>query len=121
MTFQIYDTALPEREFKKIKTTMIGGNFPWHLNQKFTKSSHRFDEKYDLQLVHMFYGHGIPLSKHFGLLKPLLSVLEPTAIMRIKANLTPVTPETIAFGFHTDVNFKKNQPPFKGETAIYYR
>jgi hypothetical protein len=48
------------------------------------------------------------------MIEPILAVVNPSAIMRIKANLTVATDRIIEYPFHVDI---KN---FKGTTAVFY-
>jgi hypothetical protein len=61
----------------------------------------------------MFY-YKVPVSDRLHLLEPILLKLNPSAILRIKANLTPRADKIIQHGFHVDISH------FKGKTAIYY-
>ena len=49
-----------------------------------------------------------------SVIAPLISIINPSAIVRIKANLVPVTDKIILYDYHID------EPNFEGETAIFY-
>ena len=105
----IYKNFLSKKEFKKIKSTMMGPYFPWYFfngvnltNDGFYQFSFLFlDEK------------GINCEPSFmDLIHPILSRLKYKKLRAVKANLLTRTPKTIEHGMHTD------QPA--GTTCIFY-
>jgi hypothetical protein len=113
MTFQIIDNFLSEEEYKIIKKSLLG-DFPWYyLDCKVEQDD--VDDKYNYQLIHMFYNNFTIQSSYWELIKPIINRLNPATIVRIKANLNPNTDNYHQFNFHTDTSIK-----FKGKTAVYY-
>ena len=111
---KIIKNSIGKKEAATIRETLIQSQFPWYYNEGkvYTKAKH----KYDFQFCHTFYTEfSVRSPQFFYLLNPILEVLKPDALQRIKANLNPVTDKTQVFDYHTDHDIKKN---FK--TAIYY-
>ena len=102
---------LKEEEFKKIKDTMLSNEFPWYFIDSVVEPK---DGHY--QFIHHFYKDCAP-AKSCYLLNPLVNLLEPVSIVRIKANLTTNSNKIIEHGYHTDYN-NFSSPNLK--TAIFY-
>jgi hypothetical protein len=115
---EIYDDYLPNLEFQLIKTQLFNTYFPWYLN-KVLEPNHvntkTLTESYNFQMVHMFYDDYVPKSSGMELLNPIITKLNPRALLRIKANLTFKTPKIVEHGYHTD--FPENEPC---TTGVYY-
>ena len=94
---------------------MFSDAFPWYYgNHKvMDKEDYGFDPKYNFQFVHMFYMKHTIVSSAMEFLSPVIDKINPSAIVRIKANLTPVTNEKITYDMHRDYEFN-------GKTAIFY-
>lgn len=112
---QIIDNALPADKFEKIHSTMLNHDFPWYYSPVKVFRDSRSEDLNDYQFIHNFYGGFQPRSNHMNLLEPILEVLNPSAIVRIKANLTPRIPDIVIYGYHIDWN-----DTFIGNTAIFY-
>jgi hypothetical protein len=116
MEIIVRDSVLPKEVHQKIKDSMLGDSFPWfccHSKVSEIKDP-SLDLRYDFQFTHSFYQKFSPKSSAISLIEPILEILNPSAIVRIKANLTPVTENTIVYGYHRDYE------NFDGLTAIYY-
>ena len=113
---KVIDDLLGKQDFQHIRDTLLNNSaFPWRFNDhKVQKDAS--DDIYDMQFVHMFYKDFMPKSEYFDILKPFLLLQRPNALIRVKANLTPPTPEIYQYGMHTDV--PTNGLPVK--TAVYY-
>lgn len=103
MKYKIIDNALPQQEFKKIKDLLLGFYFPWFYNpsvsQKTAKDGFYFN--------HVFFGvepHKIN-SDHFDVLQPILNLLKPRAVIRIKANFYPQTKNIESHEQHSDYSY----------------
>lgn len=114
MTISIIENCLDKDSFENIKNTLISANFPWYYNSFKVEKDDSSDSLYNYQFTHLFYKNYSPTSQYMSLLEPLLVVLNPTAIVRIKANLTTRTEKIIEYRMHID------EPGFNGKTAIYY-
>lgn len=91
---------------------IMGSFFPWYFN-KFV--NHESDPSQNFQFTHTFYKENSIHSDFFKYLDPILSIIKPTIIIRIKANLLIKTDKIIEHGMHKDTNFN-----FKHKTAIFY-
>lgn len=108
--FTVIDNVLKKEDFSAIKNTLEGFSFPWFfsniLNGELNKNN--------FQLVHMFYEKLSINSEFYPLIKPVIEVLKPLALIKIKANLIFQESNIIEHGMHVDY-YHKN-----AKTAIYY-
>ena len=109
--FKVIDSFLSEQESTNINDLLTDEYFPWYFNNY--KSSATIQELFEYQLLHIFYDKDLVNSDHFNSLKPLLNKLNCLSLIRIKANLTPLTQELIKYKPHKD-------QLFKCKIAIYY-
>jgi hypothetical protein len=109
--FKIIDNFLPEQASTNINDLLTGENFPWYFNNY--KSSATIQELFEYQFIHIFYDKDIVNSDHFNSLKPLLNKLNCLSLIRIKANLNPITQTLITYKQHKD-------KLFKCKVALYY-
>jgi len=105
---KIINNVLTKEEFLKTKDTFTSVFFPWFI----TKGVLVGQDNY--QFTHNFYQNFLIRSDQFVLLEPILKILNPSAIIKIKANLQPRTEKIIEHGMHTDVKIKNSK------TAVYY-
>jgi hypothetical protein len=99
---EIIDNFLPLDEFKKIQEAVVSQYFPWYLNTNVIDLPEERDHLYNYQLVHTFYKEWRPFSDHIHHLDDLVKKINPLAIIRMKANLNPVTEKRIIHGMHID-------------------
>jgi len=111
----VYDNVLPSDVYNEILETTTSQNFPWYYLDSKVGKQYNSDELHDYQFTHMFYSDYKPKSNFIGLVEPLLQVLNPIAIVKIKANMTLAATSIIEYPMHTDVEEFPN-----GTTAIYY-
>ena len=109
--FEVKDNFLPEKEYINIYTLLTDEYFPWYFNNYKTLS--HTGELFDYQFTHTFYKDNEISSPFFKSLKPLIDKLNSRALVRIKANLNPITQELIKYKSHTDQDFEC-------KVAIYY-
>jgi len=109
--FEVKDNFLPEKEYMDIYTLLTNEYFPWYFNNY--KSYSNTEELFDYQFLHIFYDDYAINSDNFKYLKPILKKLNCLSLIRIKANLNPITQELIKYKPHHDQSFKC-------KTAIYY-
>jgi hypothetical protein len=121
MSYKIIDNLLSKSDFENIQNIMSGSDFPWFLHHKVKKDIvlDQKSEVYNFQFIHSFYNNFAPTSQFAEMLNPLLERIDPAAIMRIKANLTPSTPEIIEYGMHTDYGLN-NTTNHSGKSAVFY-
>ena len=110
---RIIDNALEEKHVEVITGVMTRNpEFPWFFNDGVSKT-------YDghIQFLHHFYRNYGPNSDWLSIIDPIIKILDPLSLVRIKANLLVRTHKIIEHGMHIDQAVKDNQ---KLKTAIYY-
>ena len=108
--FEIKDNYLSVEEHLVLKNIMESDTFPWYyFKGKVTKK----EKLFNYQFVHIFYKDNIVNSDFFYHLNPIIEKLKPLSLIRIKANLNPISHNLIEFGKHQD-------QIFKCKAAIYY-
>tara|TARA_Y100000996_G_C22362753_1_gene577600 strand:+ start:127 stop:615 length:489 start_codon:yes stop_codon:yes gene_type:complete len=112
MAIQVKDNYLDKDSFKTIKETISSDMFPWFYNDKKVYHTGK-DSLFDYQFTHLFYQDFKINSQHFEILNPLLFQMNVKALVRVKANLNPISDRLIEYDKHEDQEFK-----CKG--AIYY-
>ena len=102
---QVIDNFLSEQQFRLAQSLILDYGFPWKWNDSVTKEVGLADPN-EFQFVHLFYD---PLSgvvtdypKWLDIIKPYGDRMNPTSLMRIKANLNVATKEHITRELHTD-------------------
>ena len=105
---RILQNCLSEKDFQSIKNTFYSDYFSWYLNLGVNSIDDGFT-----QFTHNFYTNYIQNSNLLDNLKPIINVLNPLALIRVKANLLSKTNEIIKHGFHIDQEYKCT-------TAIFY-
>ena len=107
---EIIDNYLEADEHIILKTIMETDTFPWFYNaEKVIGDTTLFH----YQFVHIFYINNNENSNFFKHLNPLINKLKPESLVRIKANLNPVSHELIEYNTHQDQTFDC-------KAAIYY-
>jgi hypothetical protein len=116
MKYKIIDNFLEEEEFKNIQQTMLGNAFPWYFNEGVTYQDLSRDYLHNFQFTHMFWNvtGRLAQSEWSSLLDPAIAKIDPAAMLRMKANLMPVTAERIVHQLHIDLDH------IKCTTAVLY-
>lgn len=115
MNCKVIDNFLPEEEFKKIQEHMLSPWVEWAYNSFVAyPNSELSKDPYDFQFTHTFYYKGQPRSQWIETIDPLLQKLNPSAIVRIKANLQPRAEKIVTHQYHLD------HDNFDGKIAIFY-
>jgi hypothetical protein len=115
MTYQVIDNFLDTKDFQKVKEAVYGPFIPWFHNQFLVRPDYTdINDLDNWQLTHTFYKNYSVTSEFFNVLDPILTKLNPSAILRIKANLIPKTHFVVQHQMHVDVTC------FKGKTAVFY-
>ena len=106
---KIVDNFLLEEDFKLAQALIMDYGFPWMWNDSVTKEVGLADPD-EFQFIHLFYD---PLSgvvtdypRWIDIVKPYGDKMNPTSLMRIKANLNVATTEHITRELHTYFNVK---------------
>jgi hypothetical protein len=112
--YNIADNCLSSEDFSLLKNALLGAEFPWYLNSSKVFKNSVVEDRFNYQFTHTFYHNYSGSSNWMSVIAPLISIINPSAIVRIKANLVPVTDKIILYDYHID------EPNFEGETAIFY-
>jgi hypothetical protein len=110
--YKIIDNALSSEQHSALKNLMMGYDFPWYFNQHVVNNDET--ELEFSQLTHLFFVNLTASSSFFPAVKPLIDVLQPAALIRIKANLNHYSPVRVTYPYHVDVFYKH------AKTALYY-
>lgn len=103
MAYEIIDNFLPERDFKHIQKEMTSFRFPWYLNGSVVADEPEHLDDY--QFNHAFFLNSTIWSDYFNILDPIMNILKPAALIRIKANLRPRTEKVLEAGWHVDYDY----------------
>lgn len=115
MDYKIIDNFLPSDSFNHIQEHLLGPNIEWAYNSSMAMPDNEcYHDPYDFQFTHTFYRNSQPSSHHISLLDPILQVLNPSALVRIKGNLQPRSAHIVTHQHHLDHDF------FDGKIAIFY-
>lgn len=117
---EIIDDCLERNNLISIQSVLMGDFFEWYY-----KNTIDYDDKKGIdifQFIHMFYvnTHAGKQSDHITCLNPILEILQPTLLARIKANLITRKSSIIANDFHTDIQFQTQEASKIFTTSIFY-
>lgn len=115
---KLIDNALPPDIFHHLSQTILSPDWPWFFQETVVENSKEDPENKLSQFVYIFYRHYEWSADTKRLLLPLINILDPLALIKIKANLTVKQPTNCLSGFHSDLEYLPNQPD--SLTAIYY-
>jgi len=113
---EILDNFLDREDLLTIQDTLFGSNFPWYFQQGVSyRHSLENDYLYNFQFTHMFWDSTDTraYSSFFYVIEPLINKMNINALLRVKANLIPVTNERVVHQMHVDNDLKS-------KTAIFY-
>jgi hypothetical protein len=116
MGIEVFDDFLLKEDYNRIFNRIYNSDFPWRLIKGKTYPHENDDNKQIFQFVHDFYNNFHWVSPYGELLEPILKIINPVAIIRIKANLTTITPTKIEYTYHRDVGERLS----KCKTACFY-
>jgi hypothetical protein len=118
MSFKIIDNYLPTHEFKEIQNIFFNSqDIPWYFHNYTSDESEINLINY--QFVHMLVKYGEPIHSGHRYILPILRMLNPIIIDRIKINLIPITESNIESGFHLD-NAQYVENDIKYTVGIFY-
>ena len=109
MDIESIKNFLDKDSFKDIEEIFFSypNYFPWYLGP-----GKSFEGDGHLQFVHLFFSENKINSSDFTKLDPILKILKPKTLIRIKANLLSKTDKIIEHPYHIDCKDCK--------TAIFY-
>jgi len=107
MDYKIIDNALPEEEFYKIKSLIFNQIFPWYYNDYV---AHEYDNSSTGYFIHDFYNFdkNPMVGSNFTSILPILALIQPRSLMRVRANLYLRTSEIEYHDKHVDKNYDHN-------------
>jgi len=111
MAYEIIDDYLTSEQLAALQSTLLGVDFPWYYNYEIVHDGN--DELSSYQFVHSIYRDHSWTSQFSSVVLPVMQKIDPTAIIRIKANLNPWTGEHVYGGWHNDYKFAC-------KTAVFY-
>lgn len=101
---EIIDNFLNKENFQFIQALLLGdGTFPWYYNHG-TVYDNETDHVNNYQFTHNFYSDHCPRSDYFNAIFPVIEIIKPISILRIKSNLLTRTETHVKHGFHIDVS-----------------
>ena len=113
---EVENNFLSQEKFVEIQNFCMGKELLWQY-------SDNIDNKNDVekfQFVHMFYENYQPQSQSMNVLTPILELLRPAAIYRIKSNLLTKTSAIIENKFHVDMGVLPEERQKQWTTSIFY-
>ena len=110
MSFKIIDNYLKKEDYTNLRQMLESYNFPWYF---YLHTANKTDDIFNYQFIHLFYRDNAPNSEYFNILKPLIKQINPISLIRVKANLNPISHKLVKFDKHID-------QPIKCKVAIYY-
>ena len=113
---KIEDNLLEQKKFDEIQTAMMREDFPWFFNDDIDYKG----QKDRFQFTHLFYADNSPRSTFVDLINPILKIIEPISLWRIKANLLTITPNIVENDFHIDMGGISNKKLKQWTTSIFY-
>ena len=115
----IKDNFLPIREFEQMHSELMAWNFPWYTSKVVNDSDQNAGN--NMQFTHLFYERYSPVDDTINILHPILRVIQPISIFKIKANIMPNQGKVIEHGFHHDVTDSEFHPiKDHMKTSIFY-
>jgi hypothetical protein len=105
MYHEIIDNFLPNNIFSELKNILMSPEYPWFYQSSVTNGKHQSTEPY--YFANLLYDgcHPQPL---YHLCLPILDILKPKSLIRIKTNLYPNIGRYIENENHTDYDFPHN-------------
>jgi len=114
---KIKDNFLKQEDFNRIQELMEKSSpLPWY----YTNAIDSQDDVDKFQFVHKFYGNQSPVSPCMNDLTPILDIIQPISILRIKANLLTRTPKIVENTFHVDISNASEEKLKQWTTSIFY-
>ena len=96
--FNIKNNFLSNKEYKEIYNILTNEAFPWYYNNyKGTKE----EKLLEYQFVHTFFNEKVT-SPFYQFLNPILKKLKIKKLIKVKANLNPISQKIIKFNTHQD-------------------
>ena len=123
---KIEDNFLDQNLFDEIQTLMMGEDFAWYYSDIIDFEDDEIDKFmfsclfYIDKLQVLLFPQLAPTSNIIEQLTPILEILNPLSIFRIKANLLTRTPNIIKNEFHVDMGGIPEEKLKQFTTSIFY-
>lgn len=109
-SYNVVDNFLEKKEFEKIKQSIMYGGMPWYYSSNVSGKN----EDDDMYFASILYDHMSGARNDFlNVVLPVIAKIQPTILIRVKANLYTNTGTQKHHSSHKDYSF-----PHKG--AIFY-
>ena len=106
----VVDNFLKKEDYTNLRQMLESDNFPWYF---YLHTANKTNDIFNYQFIHLFYRDNAPNSEYFNILKPLIKQINPISLIRVKANLNPISHKLVKFDKHID-------QVIKCKVAIYY-
>jgi hypothetical protein len=116
----IYDNFLDIDTFEKIQKMCLS-DIDWKYDDTVANrfsSQINCEEKYNWQMVHIFYNHPFNISSSFQIINPIVQKINPIVMYRAKLNLNPSTDKIVEHGYHQDYQPEEDGKIFT--SSIFY-
>jgi hypothetical protein len=108
--YSVVDNFLSDSEFRIIQEKIIYGGIPWYFSSNI--SGNKNDS--DIYFASMIYDHMSNIHSDFlNVVLPIIAKIQPTILIRVKANLYPNTGKQVHHDSHQDYTFSH-------QGAIFY-
>ena len=98
---KVTDNFLDEKDFIVIQSVLMGDQFPWYYSNKVIENGGYGADDY--QFTHLFFiDYNVSSSFYGDIISPIINKIQPSAIIRAKANLITRTDRNVEHGFHVD-------------------
>jgi len=104
MSFKIIDNYLSKEDNLILISGLEEINFPWFFCNKITGDDPK--NLFNMQFHHTFYDDNKVNSHFFNYVDPILKRLKPLSLIKIKANITPISHKLVKYKTHVDQTFK---------------
>jgi hypothetical protein len=113
----VIDNFLPDHIFNELRDQIMSGLFPWYYSDYIVDDGDNLDNQF---YSHMFYDKYQPNTTHMNIVYPLIEKLNPSAILRIKANSYVRGSEIIESDMHQDFLYEHYSAVFSINTNNGY-
>jgi len=108
---KIVDNFLSKEDFLKIQSLLLSWDFPWYYQNKI--NVYHTEKELDSYFTHVIFDTEKGHSVYYNNLFPLLKIIKPKSLIRIKCNIYPKTEKVEIHKPHVDF-------PFKHKGAVFY-
>jgi len=117
MNYTVIDNFLSREEFVTLKSHFFDQNLLWQYQNQTNYGKIECDDRFNFQMIHMFYQSPDIVSDHLPIVYPILKKLNLEVLLRVKANLTTCSDSIQTYGYHIDIPEKISKI---AKTAVFY-